>query len=43
MAGLHNFLTVTTGGHFAYACVHPLKDNSVGTSKTRIKAISLVL
>ena len=36
MVSLHtcavNFLTVTTGGHFACACVHPLNDNSVGTS-----------
>ena len=45
----------TTGGHFACACVHPLKDNSVGASNLMagnrklalrygpLKAISLVL
>ena len=36
MVSLHtcavNFLTVTTGGHFACTCVHPLNDNSVGSS-----------
>ena len=40
MVSLHtcavNFLTVTTGGHFACACVHPLNDNSVGTSNLMV-------